>query len=271
MIKKYLILLLFFIIIFISGCFQRVGLRNLNPSLVIIPGNAVQVSDNVFSLGTKNVNGKNLEGFVIVDYKKTNEDIIGSETEDIKIETCYNLFATGAKWKTLEQWIVNPNNIDGLDNNFIFNNIESNIQKWEDSASTDIFGKGITTSDTLSADFITPDNLNEVYFGNIDIPGVIALTVVWGVFSGDPNQREIYEWDQVYDHTDFDWSNTGDLSKIDFENIATHELGHAMGLDHPQDTCTEETMYRFTSYGETKKRTLNNGDINGIRYLHQRF
>ena len=55
---------------------------------------------------------------------------------------------------------------------------------------------------------------------------------------------------------------------MDFENIAQHELGHAFGLGHPSDTCTEETMYRFASNGETKKRDLYDGDIAGIKALY---
>ena len=42
----------------------------------------------------------------------------------------------------------------------------------------------------------------------------------------------------------------------------------AAGLSHPGDTCTEATMYRFTQEGETKKRTLNAGDIAGIQALY---
>ena len=51
---------------------------------------------------------------------------------------------------------------------------------------------------------------------------------------------------------------------MDFLNIATHEIGHAVAMDHPSDLCTEETMYAYADYGETKKRTLNAGDITGI-------
>ena len=56
---------------------------------------------------------------------------------------------------------------------------------------------------------------------------------------------------------------------MDFENIAQHELGHSFGLGHPSDGCTEETMYRFASEGETKKRNLNSGDIAGIKKLYK--
>ena len=52
-------------------------------------------------------------------------------------------------------------------------------------------------------------------------------------------------------------------------NIKTHEAGHAAGLGHPDNTCTEETMYAFASIGETKKRTVNSGDIAGIKDLYK--
>jgi len=55
---------------------------------------------------------------------------------------------------------------------------------------------------------------------------------------------------------------------MDFENIATHELGHAAGMGHPSDSCTEETMYRFADFGEIKKQTLEAGDIAGIKALY---
>ena len=57
------------------------------------------------------------------------------------------------------------------------------------------------------------------------------------------------EWDQVYDQKDFDWSLDGEPGKMDFENIVTHELGHAFGLDDLYTECTEETMYGYASEG----------------------
>ena len=56
---------------------------------------------------------------------------------------------------------------------------------------------------------------------------------------------------------------------MDYQNIATHEFGHGAGMSHPSDSCTEETMYRFAQSGETKKKTLNAGDIDGIKSLYK--
>jgi hypothetical protein len=73
----------------------------------------------------------------------------------------------------------------------------------------------------------------------------------------------------VFDDVDFAWSTTGSAGAMDLQNIATHENGHAAGMGHPGDSCTEETMYRFAGFGETKKRDLNYGDIAGVQALYK--
>ncbi|MDX1607881.1 MAG: matrixin family metalloprotease, partial [Candidatus Spechtbacterales bacterium] len=81
--------------------------------------------------------------------------------------------------------------------------------------------------------------------------------------------RELVEWDMVFDDVDFNWSTTGDVNAMDFESISTHELGHAVGLaDLYTSDCSEETMYGYATEGETKKRDLNSGDITGMSKLY---
>jgi hypothetical protein len=64
-------------------------------------------------------------------------------------------------------------------------------------------------------------------------------------------------------------SDSGEAGKMDFENIATHELGHSVGLgDLYTDACSEQTMYGYADNGETKKRTLEAGDIKGVQELY---
>ena len=72
----------------------------------------------------------------------------------------------------------------------------------------------------------------------------------------------------MYDDADFDWG-IAEAGKMDFENIATHELGHAVGLgDLYTSECSEQTMYGYAGYGEIKKRDLEAGDIAGITKLY---
>ena len=72
----------------------------------------------------------------------------------------------------------------------------------------------------------------------------------------------------IINDQDFSWSLTGAPGAIDVWNIVAHEGGHAIGMGHPSGSCTEETMYAYASEGETKKRSLNAGDIAGIRELY---
>lgn len=235
-----------------------------------IPEHAVEIAPGLYHLGhAKDKDGKVVEGILIIDYKKEKAKPNGVGGGNGKGKnTCYSFLANGAKWKVQEPWVINTSNSEGLDQTFLFGNMAFNIQKWEDAGAGDIFGSGTQTASLLVADDVSPDGINEVYFGIIDDPDTIAVTIVWGIFSGPPKQRQLVEWDQVYDTDTFDWSSGGEAGKMDFENIATHEIGHAFGLGHPGDTCTEETMYAFASNGETKKRDLNSGDIAGINALY---
>ncbi len=218
--------------------------------------------------------GQLVEGFAIIHYKGANAKPVKPPRGG---NQCYTFFSRGAKWKIVEPWLVNPSNTRGLLGDFVFNNLSVDIDKWEDAADGiignnegfDILGSGSQTSEILVADEVSPDNKNEVYFANVDSPGAIAITIVWGIFGGPIGQRQLVEWDQVYDDADYDWSSAGEADKMDFENIATHELGHSVGLGDLYDaTCSQETMYGYADYGEIIKRDLNTGDIAGIGVLY---
>lgn len=254
---------------------------------VVIPEHAVEVSPGVFSLGTAVYDGKVVEGYMIVDKANPakpsgcNNDGKCQGWEDASCgdcsggtdpgtSSCYGFLSKGAKWRTAEPYVVNPSNTEGLDEGFVADNLAADIQKWEDAAGADIIGSGSSTTETLVADTATPDGVNEVYFGEIDDPGVIGVTIVWGIFQGPPKSRELVEWDQVYEQVDFDWSSTGESGKMDFENIATHELGHTVGMDDLYESaCADQTMYGYASEGEINKRDLESGDITGVQQLYK--
>ena len=240
------------------------------PVSVIIPAHAVELADGVFSLGeARDVDGSVVEGIMFIDYKKGNaKPPWAGGGGGTTTTTCFAFLAKGAKWKNVEPWDVNPVNTEGLSDAFVFGNIAADIQKWEDASSTNILGTGTINTSVLVADELNPDGVNEVYFGDVDSAGTIAVTIVWGIFSGPLSQRKLVEWDQVYDQADYNWSSSGEANKMDFENIATHEIGHSVGMGHPPDGCANETMYRFATEGETKKRDLNSGDIAGINDLY---
>lgn len=237
-----------------------------------LPLTAKEVASNVYYLGqAKDIGGRAVEGYAFV-YKKNKE--IKPAKQPKGGPSCYGYLARGAKWKTLENYIVNPDNSKGLDSGFVSNNLALDINKWETAAGKDIIGSEILGV-VDGADTVAPDGKNEVYFADIDDPNTIAVTIVWGYFSGSPQTRALVEWDQVYDDVTYDWSancsSENCAQKMDFENIATHELGHSIGMNDVYDSaCSDVTMYGYADYGETKKRDLAQPDITGVYKLYNK-
>jgi hypothetical protein len=232
---------------------------------VSIPAHAAELMPDVYSLGTVTVEGKKVEGIMVVhrnEAKVSGASIGGS--------ICYSYLAADAKWKSQEAWVINPANNFNLTGSTLYSIVDTAIGEWETAAHAQIMGNGSITSSTLSADQSAPDGLNEIYFGAISDPGVIAVTITWGTFGGVKSKRQIVEMDQIYDQVDFSWSTKGLSSAMDFENIAQHELGHGIGMGHSPtlSTCKNETMYPYATNGETVKRDLGNGDIIGIDKLY---
>lgn len=301
--KKHLIIifsiLLFFVVFSVvfaaKPSFQLGEVRNPvngeEKNSIALPPRAIEVAPNIYYLGIVNYEGKLIEGYAFIDYKekkakpgtfcgngicetgenakKCPEDCGGT----IPDSNCYGFLAKGAKWKSIEPYMIDTSNSRNLSSSFIKNNIAFDIDKWEQAAEVNIIGDEII-GNVDGADTISPDNKNEILFGDIDQDGAIAITIVWGIFRGAPKDRQLVEWDQIYDDVDYDWSEdclTEDCSaKMDFENIATHELGHTVGLDDLYETtCSQETMYGYADYGEVSKRTLEGGDIAGVKELYQ--
>lgn len=221
--------------------------------------------------------GREVEGFGIIHFKegfghKPGHDKGGGGSKGGGGkgggETCFAFLAKGARWKTTEPYVVDPSNTAGLGETTVRSLTSTSLDTWDTEVAFDIFGaEGAGTVDGI--DTVSPDGKNEVLFGDVGSSGAIAVTIVWGFFGGPPFARELVEWDALFDDVDFDWSTSGEAGKMDFQNIATHEFGHSAGMGHPEDSCTEETMYRFASAGETKKRAINAGDIAGINKLYK--
>ncbi|RJQ13476.1 peptidase M10A and M12B matrixin and adamalysin [Candidatus Parcubacteria bacterium] len=245
--------------------------------LPVVPAGAKLVADNIFYIGEAQDAraGKKAQGYAIVHYKK-NPARGGVKPNKPSGTNCYGFLSKGAKWKTTEDWVVNASNPSGLSSSFILNNLSFDIEKWEDAAdgnvgnnfSIDILGNGALTSADLSLGFATMNDVNEVYFAELSEGNAIAVTYIWGFFSGPIQTRELLEWDQIY-NTAYEWSSSGESNKMDFENIATHELGHSVGLaDLYTSSCSNETMFGYADFGETNKRTPEGGDIAGMNALY---
>jgi len=179
-----------------------------------------------------------------------------------KTSTCYKLM--GVKWKSLPvNYVINPINSQGLSESFITSTISKSAETWDSSTSSELFDNDYTID--YSATYGVQDFKNSIDFADYPNDEVIAVTSVWYTRVG----RQIVEFDQRY-NTRFEWGDaTINSSKMDLENIAVHELGHAVGLaDIYSTSCSDVTMYGYSTEGETSKRTLEHPDITGLQTMY---
>lgn len=247
------------------------------PPSFALPAHAVEVAENIFDLGFAMHGGRVVQGIAFVHprHNAAKPDNPGGGKgssgggDTTTTSSCYALIAKGAKWKVVEDYMVDSTNMSGMSDAFVKQQLDTAVSAWNEQLGSPVFGSRVDGV-VDGVDRAAPDGKNEVMFGAIEDSGVIAVTITWGVFYGAPRLRELVEWDQVYDDGDYVWGDADtNTSVMDMLNIAIHEVGHAAGLSHPDLTCTEETMYAYALEGETKKRDLNDGDIAGIQDLYQ--
>lgn len=186
-----------------------------------------------------------------------------------KISSCYSFLAKNARWKTTEDFQINSLNQDGMSPEFVLEAISKGAETWDNQISFDLFGNPILNNNAVYRTDIV-DGENVAVFKNYPDNRVIAVTTVWGYFSGPPRTRELIEWDMLFNES-FTWGDADiNSSVMDLQNIATHELGHSAGMGDLYETaCLEETMYGYSTEGEILKRDLYTGDIKGIEELYR--
>jgi hypothetical protein len=104
-------------------------------------------------------------------------------------------------------------------------------------------------------------------------PNAIAVTMIW--YGSD---KHIVEVDTAM-NADLPWTQNpatddannemGASGYFDVQDIMTHEAGHWLMLgDLYTNAASEQTMYGYGSPGELKARSLESGDIAGLRKIY---
>jgi hypothetical protein len=143
--------------------------------------------------------------------------------------------------------------------------IQSAYSAWSQGTRAPAISVNTSTSSSTKP---TANHKYETMFGKTG-GTTLAVTYTWRWADGTVESDTLF-------NTSFVWGNLGAEGDgcietagnvYDVANIGTHEFGHTYGLDHPS-SARFETMYAYGYSGETLKRSLATGDVNGANSIY---
>ena len=189
-----------------------------------------------------------------------------------KVSDYYELL--GPKWFSIPVGYTIDTSFSPVDPAAGTNEIEAAFEAWDTATPAELFAKPVV-SNQVTVDFYDLNN-----------------TVSWRVLAGYPKAIAVTAL-RYYDNDDNGVMSTGDefaafdvvlnlMQKwaiadeggakgkwFDIQNIATHEAGHVVGLgDVYDDAYKDLSMYGYGAPKETKKSTLETGDVLGAQQLY---
>jgi hypothetical protein len=163
------------------------------------------------------------------------------------------------KWnKSQASYFVNPANHDVAESA-----AEAAVRAGADAWSTQSNASfawvyaGRTTASTVSA-----NGKSEVFFRNESNGSTIATTYWWSDASGHLVEADIKFYDGGYKF----FTGTSCSAGQFIEDVATHEFGHGLGLNH--SSLSTATMYPTNGACSQNWRTLSADDIAGVEKLY---
>lgn len=151
---------------------------------------------------------------------------------------------------------------EGLTVEFITNAVASAAKAWDDATEADLLVDNNPVVVGQKTGMVALNGENAVFFADYSDSNVIAVATYWY----NRITKLIVECDIMF-NTDFKWGDGKvNESLMDVQNIATHEIGHFFNLADIYDSSKSTlAMYGISWQGDVEKRSLEAGDIAGIK------
>jgi hypothetical protein len=165
---------------------------------------------------------------------------------------------SGHYWgKTSVPYYVNPANKDMSQQSAIAS-IQAAAANWSEQSNANV---KFVYSGTTTGSSVVNNGKNEVFFRNSSSGSTIAATYYWYGGDGHLLDADVIFYDATYR---FFPGASGCSSGHYVEDIATHELGHALGFYH--SSVSSATMYpSVSSWCSTSWRSLSSDDVSAIQ------
>ncbi|MEM1453303.1 MAG: IPT/TIG domain-containing protein [Planctomycetota bacterium] len=165
-------------------------------------------------------------------------------------------------------FVISSDGSDDLDDGSHETAIRSGFEAWNGAGAT----RAVLVENTSPAQQVRrdwqSDDVHLVLFDENDVSGffpgftgIVAITPIEFSSTG-----EIRDADVLFNGKTFNFTTSGQGGRFDVQNLATHEAGHLLGLDH-SGVCGA-TMYPFVNQGIILHRSLSIDDVRGVRDMY---
>ncbi len=171
----------------------------------------------------------------------------------------------------ISYWVHDAGIIDGTSMNLIEKALDDSFKAWENISSADVSftDKGLTNLTEISKS--SDDGVNLIIFDtqttNFTVSTDVGPSVVGITINKFTTTGHLVDSDIIFNDREYRFSTTQatDLAskRINLQDVATHEIGHLLGLSH--SWIEQATMYPYTRDGQ---RTVAADDKAGISNLY---